>query len=300
MIIVDLNQVIISSLMASLGTHAPKLINKTEDEGTYENESLLRHFVLNSIRSYNHKFKDQYGELVIACDATDYWRKDIFPYYKQNRKKDRDASELDWNVLFKSLNKIRDEIITFLPYRVIRIDRAEADDVIASLCHEFGNTSQKIMIVSGDKDFKQLQSYMNVEQYDPVRKKKIVEKNPEAYLKEHIMRGDGGDGIPNFLSPDDKFVTGVRAKPISAKNINKWIYMKPAEFCDDHMLRGYKRNEALVDLQLIPENIKIATIESYNKQVDKHKQNNRMLTYFIEKRLKNLTEVITQFKVNHG
>lgn len=299
MIIVDLNQVMISTLMISLGSHAAGALNRGNDDDAYDNEGLLRHFILNSLRSYNQKFKDEYGEMIIACDDKNYWRKDIFPYYKASRKKDRDSSDLDWNVLFKSLNKIREELKEYFPYRVLQIDRAEADDVIGTLCEEYGNTSEKILIISGDKDFRQLQSYMNVKQWDAIRKRFMVENNPEGYLKEHIMRGDGGDGIPNFLSPDDKFVANIRATPISQKKIDKWLYQKPEEFCNETMLRNYKRNEALVDLSLIPESIKQDVIASYNEQSQKYKNTSRLLTYFINNNLKNLTDVLTQFKVNH-
>jgi 5'-3' exonuclease len=285
----------ISKLMKSLGADAPAVINRNNDANSYDNEGLLRHFILNSLRSYNQKFKDKYGELVIACDDKNYSRKEIYPYYKANRKKDRDASDLDWSSLFHSLNKIREEIKEHFGFRVIQVPHVEADDIIASLCDEYGNTHEKILIVSGDKDFRQLQSYMNVEQYDPTRKKFIQEKNPERYLKEHIMRGDPGDAIPSFLDPDDKYVNNVRAKQLRQTNIDKWLNQKPEVFCDDRMLRGYKRNEALVDLSLIPDKYKESILEEFHSQVDKKAKG--LLTYFMEKDLKNLTDVISQFKV---
>lgn len=298
MIIVDLNQVMISTLMISLGSHADLYVNKNVEDGSYENEGLLRHFVLNSIRSYNHKFKDEYGELIIACDDKNYWRKDIYPYYKANRKKDRDSSSLDWNSLFKSLNKIREELKENFPFRVIQVDRCEADDIIATMCHQFGNTHEKILIISGDKDFRQLQSYFNVKQWDAIKKKFLTENNPERYLKEHIMKGDGGDGVPNFLSPDDKFVANIRAKPISAKKLDEWLKLEPEQFCDEQMLRGWKRNEAMVDLWKIPEGLQADIIDEYHKEAGKDAS--KLMTYFMKNNLKNLTDVITQFKVNHG
>jgi 5'-3' exonuclease len=125
-------------------------------------EDLLRHMILNSIRSYNMKFKDEYGEMIIACDDRNFWRRDIFPYYKANRKKSREKSELNWTQIFDSLHKIRDELKAFFPYRVIQVDSAEADDIIGSLVMKYGDTNEKILILSGDKDFVQLQRYNNV------------------------------------------------------------------------------------------------------------------------------------------
>lgn len=284
MIIVDLNQVMISNLMMTLGNHA---------SGTQIEEDLLRHFILNSIRSYNAKFKSEYGEMIIACDDKNYWRRQIFPYYKANRKKDRDSSDLDWNAIFQSLNKIRDELKEYFPYRVIQIDSAEADDVIGTLCMKFGNTHEKILIVSGDKDFKQLQQFNNVKQYDPVRKRWMTENDPSKFLKEHIMRGDKGDGVPNFLSPDDAIVLNTRQKPITQKKLDVWLYQEPEQFCDDKMLRGFRRNEQMVDLSKIPQNVQDAIIASFESQVGKGRE--KLFNYFIENKLKNLLTDIGQF-----
>jgi len=280
MIIVDLNQVMISTLMMQIGNH--KNIELQED--------VLRHMVLNSLRSNKVKFSD-YGEMVIACDDKNYWRKQIYPYYKANRKKDREASELDWNALFGALNKLRDEIRDYLPYRVIRVEHAEADDIIATLTKEF-YTREKILILSGDKDFSQLQKYPNVKQYSPTQKKFIVCTNPDLFLKEHIIRGDQGDGVPNFLSADNCLVMGIRQTPVTAKKLSTWILQEPEQFCNEIMLRNYKRNQQLIDLEFVPTEIATEALNQYNTQkVDRSK----IFNYFIEYKLKNLMENINEF-----
>ena len=283
MIIVDLSQVMISNLMVQLGNHT-----NTEIE-----EDLLRHMVLNSIRSYNQKFKNEYGEMIIACDAGNNWRKQIFPYYKANRRKNREKSELNWTHIFDVLGKVREELKEYFPYRVIQIDGAEADDIIGTLVDKFGNTSEKILIMSGDKDFVQLQRYMNVKQYDPVQKKWRTTNDPDRFVKEHIMRGDTGDGVPNFLSADNTFVVGARQKPLSQKKMDAWIHMDPREFCDENMLRGYMRNQQLVDLTFVPETLRVQVLEEYEAQAGKGRS--KLFNYFIEKRLKNLLESINEF-----
>ena len=283
MIIVDLSQVMISNLMVQLGNHT-----NTELE-----EDLLRHMILNSIRSYNQKFKNEYGEMIIACDAGNNWRREIFPYYKANRRKNREKSELNWTQIFETLNKVRDELKEYFPYRVIQIDGAEADDIIGTLVDKFGNTSEKILIMSGDKDFVQLQRYMNVKQYDPVQKKWRTTNDPDRFVKEHIMRGDTGDGVPNFLSADNTFVVGARQKPIRQKKLDAWINLDPREFCDDNMLRGYLRNQQLVDLNFIPEKLRTQIVSEFEAQAGKDR--GKLFNYFIEKRLKNLIESINEF-----
>jgi len=213
MIILDLNQVMISNLMVSLGNHTNAQLEVNS----------VRHMVLNAIRAFNQKFSGEFGQIVIACDNTNIWRKKDFPYYKANRKKNIAKSELDWKAIFECLGMIRQELKDFFPYRVIDIESAEADDVIATLVYEngsvLGDGAEKILILSGDKDFIQLHTFANVKQYDPVRKKFITHDNPVRFLKEHIMKGDSSDGIPNILSSDDCFVTGKRQKPMTSKKM---------------------------------------------------------------------------------
>ena len=293
MIIIDLNQVMVSNLMMQLGNHTDAKIE----------EGLVRHMVLNAIRSYKQKFGEEYGEIIIACDDKNYWRRKIYPYYKANRKKSREESDIDWTTIFECFNKIRDELKEYFPYRVLKVDTAEADDIIGTLAQQYGSylvghDTIKILIMSGDKDFIQLQKFANVKQYDPVRKKFISHKNPELYLKEHIMRGDTGDGVPNFLSPDDVFVTKGRQKPIRQTNLDKWVNQSPETFGDieligDTMVRGYKRNESLIDLSKIPSDIYNMVVAQYEEQKDKKRGD--LLNYFIKFKLKNLMPLIGEF-----
>lgn len=281
MLIIDFSQVMLSNIMVQIGNHT----NAQLDEG------MVRHMVLNSIRMYKTKFGPEYGEVIIACDATNYWRRTLFPYYKANRKKSQAASELDWKAIFECLNKIRDELLTVFPYRVIRVDTAEADDIIGTLAKEFGNTSEKILIISGDKDFQQLQTYMNVKQYNPVLKKFITCNDPSKFLKEHIIKGDSGDGIPNFLSDDNCLVVGTRQKPVTQKKLDEYLKKNPEEFCQTlTQLRNYKRNQQLIDLSKIPETVMESIMVEYNAQANKKAP--ELMNYFIKHKLKNLMEHI--------
>ena len=281
MIILDLSQVMIATLMAQLGNHTNAELD----------ENLLRHMILNSIRANKIKFSAEFGEMVIAADDRKFWRRDLYPYYKANRKKTRDASELNWNVIFDSLNKIREELKESFPYPVVQVDSAEADDVIAVLTKHYNY--DKILILSGDKDFQQLQRYPNVKQYSPVLKKYITCRDPDMFLKEHIMRGDVGDGIPNFLSADATFVDGSRQKPLATKKIEAWLTANPVEFCNVEMLRNYKRNQQLVDFDFIPEDVEQNILAEYKAQSGKDRT--KLFNYFISNKLKNLVETINDF-----
>lgn len=288
MILLDLNQVMISNLMMQPGITSGGI-----------NENLIRHMVLNSIRMYNTKFKDEYGDLVICADDKKYWRRDLFPYYKASRKKMREESPYDWNLIFETLNRVRDEIRENFPYKVIQIDKTEADDVIGTICTTYGvelknSQSEKILILSSDKDFMQLQKFVNVDQYSPIAKKFIKTSEPVKFLKEHIIKGDRGDGIPNILSSDDTFITESRQKPVTEKKLNTWVTQTPEEFCDASMLRNYQRNESLIDLSKVPSEYaeKILTAYRSPKEV---KGKDKVLNYFIKNRMKQLMEHIQEF-----
>lgn len=286
MILLDLNQVMIANIMMQ-----PGAVNNIE-------ENLIRHMVLNSIRMYNVKFKDEYGEMVICADDRKYWRRDIFPYYKASRKRDREASPFDWNLIFETLNKIRDELRDTFPYRVLQVDKTEADDIIGTLCHKHGvqlmnETTEKILILSSDKDFMQLQKFANVEQFSPAAKKFLRTNEPDKFLREHIIKGDRGDGIPNILSSDDTFVTDKRQKPVTEKKLNIWVTEEPVQFCDSLMLRNFKRNESLIDLGKIPVEYQQKILDAYESAPRNGRD--KLLNYFIKNRMKQLMEHIQEF-----
>jgi len=282
MIIFDYHQVAISNLMEQIGSSKVPV-----------DESLVRHMILNTIRTYVKKFKNTHGpEVIIACDTKNYWRRGVYPHYKAGRKKARDASGHDWNSIFDCLHKIRDELREYSPYKIVEVDTCEADDIIAVLAQKFSAT-QKVMILSSDKDFAQLQRFANVEQYSPILKKHIKEPFPLLQLKQLVIRGDKGDGIPNILSADDVFVTGGRQRPITEAKILKWMNQEPIVFCEGEMLRNYMRNECLIDLTKIPVDLQNQIIAKYEDSAGKSKQ--VFMNYMIQNRLKNLLEVIDEF-----
>tara|TARA_Y100000385_G_scaffold222255_1_gene232148 strand:+ start:464 stop:1324 length:861 start_codon:yes stop_codon:yes gene_type:complete len=286
MILVDMNQVTISNLMMQLGSK-----RDNELDG-----NMVRHMVLNSLRAYRSRFHDAFGEMVLCYDSRSYWRRDYFPNYKSNRKKDRANSGLDWNVIFETLNSIRDEIKDVFPYKVLEVEGAEADDCIAAIVQHIAETPSEfehILILSGDKDFIQLQKHNFVKQYSPVLKKFVKDIDPDIYIREHVLKGDRSDGVPNFLSPDNTFVDELRQKPLSKKKLETWIDLDPSDFCSEEMMRNYQRNKTLIDLECIPSDLKANILEDY--QNAEHGDRSKLLNYFIKNRLKNLMNDIGDF-----
>jgi|TARA_B110000908_G_scaffold52460_1_gene64034 hypothetical protein len=283
MILVDLNQVMISNMMMQIGNH----------QNAQVDENMLRHMILNTLRFNRQKFHREFGELLITCDDKNYWRRQSFPYYKANRRKARDSSELDWSAIFNALNNIRDELKEYFPYRVMQIDTCEADDIIGTIVHKEGkelNVGEPILILSGDHDFKQLHKYANVKQYDPTRKRWISHSDPDQYLAEHILKGDAGDGVPNVLSADNTFVMGIRQRPVTKKRMLDW---QDINKMDDEVKRNYFRNKSMIDLTQVPAVIKEEILEKY--EAENTKDRSQLLNYFIKNKLRNLMESISEF-----
>lgn len=280
MILIDLSQIMVASTMMSMG--------KDQSEVDI---NMVRHMVLNSLRMYRSKYHEEYGELVLCCDGRHSWRREHFPQYKAARKSNREADKRDWTQIFGCLDTIKSELKEFFPYKYLEVDTAEADDIIGVLARRSG--TERVMIISGDKDFIQLQIYKNVKQYSPITKKLIVDRDPAKYLKEHIMKGDSSDGVPNILSADSCIVDKIRQKPMSKKKIELWIDQEPADFCNEEQLRNYHRNMKLIDLQFTPLDI----VDQIGKQFDVTPQGKRsgLLNYFIERKLNNLIQDIGEF-----
>ena len=281
MILIDYSQIALSNI----------IVQKLNDE------NMIRHMILNSIRMYNKKYRDEYGQLVICADGMNTWRKDFFPNYKANRRKTRDNSSMDWVEIFRILHTVRDEIRDYLPYKVIHMEGVEADDIIATLVmetQEFGQ-DEPVMIISSDKDFIQLQKFKNVKQFSPIQKKIVTDKNPRTYLFNHIMRGDSSDGIPNVLSSDDTFISEKNQTPLRQTKIDEWLESSDnlKDVMDIDTYRNYQRNKKLIDLFDIPEDVKESIINNYNGQIKT--PNMKVLNYLIKKRCNNLIEVVEEF-----
>ena len=287
MILVDLNQVLLAGLMAQIANAKPKV--KLE-------EDLIRHMVLNIIRTHLKNFRKEYGEVVLCADNRKYWRKEFFPFYKAHRKKAREKSDLDWHLIFDMLAKFKQELKEYFPYKVIDVEGAEADDIIGTLAPRHV-MHEDVLIISSDGDFLQLQMYNGrsqhtIKQYNPAQKKFLVSEDPIKELKMKIINGDSGDGIPNILSPGDTFVTGQRQKRMTEQKMAKYLEEEYNNY-DTTANTNFCRNQVLIDLRNIPDDIKTKIINTYDEI--KPASKGKILDYFIAKKLKNLMDVIQEF-----
>ena len=292
MILIDYSQVAISNIAVQLAMSKDKNILSIP---------MVRHMILNSIRGYVHRFRNDYpGEVIICVDGPDPWRRDIFEQYKAKRREGRDNDDKDWESVFGLIHTIKEELRDNFPYKVVQLDKVEADDIIATIikrtCKKWFN--EKYLIISGDKDFQQLQKYPNVFQYSPIQKKFIETDSPQEYIYEHILRGDTSDGIPNFLSPDDTFVNKIKQKPVAKKKLAGWIdsLMRgndPQDFCNEYHYRNYQRNQRLIDFDYIPDDIENDIYKEYEKVTVPSRS--KILPYMIKNDLKELIGKIEEF-----
>lgn len=289
MILLDYSQVCVAAILA----FSSDLKRGTENE----KKDLIRHVALNSIKAYKKKYGKEFGQMVIACDGRNYWRKEVFANYKGLRKKAREESDLDWSLIFNTLSEIREDLKEYFFYKVIHVDRAEADDVIAILTEstqEFGKF-EPVMIVSSDKDFKQLHAYENVKQFSPMLKKQITvnKKELQAWLIEHIVKGDSGDGIPNILSSDNCLMDGIRQKSIRQERLDEFIKNGFSACRNDEERRNWQRNIQLVDFKHIPEDIKATVMEAFETPAKGDK--NAIMNYLIKNKCRLLLNEIEEF-----
>jgi 5'-3' exonuclease len=276
MILIDLSQILFASASMSMKNGKSDI-------------NIVRHMTLNSLKKYRKEHFDEYGELVICCDGKHSWRREVFPQYKAMRKSGREASSVNWGEIFEMFNQLKEEIKENFPYRVIHVDTAEADDVIGTLILRKRKEGEKTLIVSSDKDFIQLQMNDNVFQYSPATKKFLNGVDPQEYLKEHILRGDKGDGIPNVLSSDNVIVDKIRQTPITKKNLEVWMNDSLPK---EHSHR-FERNQELIDLRHTPNHLMCEIIEQYEEEPIGNR--NKLPAYFTENKLEVLSNHIGDF-----
>lgn len=285
-ILIDLSQVVLGACYAfkdDLST-----TKTSEDRANAIN--LIRHVILSQLKYYNTKYKQQYGKLIVCCDGRNYWRKKVFPYYKANRKAMRSKIDMDWNLIFETINEVIDDLHNNFLFPVIRVDYAESDDVIATLTKYFQDhevvegpmfdSKQDILIVSSDKDFVQLQTFDNVKQISPVTKKFVDDPNPALYLAKKCMIGDKGDGVPNVYSDDDAFINGKKCPKMTQKRIDALLEQGYENCTDATIKRNWHRNKVLIDFAYIPEKITNRILDEYQKPLQGNKQ--KIFEYLIK------------------
>jgi len=190
----------------------------------------------------------------MAFDSKKLWRKQIYKEYKAHRKEARDKSTIDFIAFFKVLDAFMPQMKeAFTNFHLLKIDECEADDIIAILTKEKFKQSEKVTIISTDKDFIQLLNQRNVDLYNPIKKANVKSINPAKDLQIKILMGDVSDNIPSVR----KGTGPKKALKILTEGLDNYL-----NSCQD-IKDAYERKRSIIDFTLIPQRIKDLVINGY-------------------------------------
>jgi 5'-3' exonuclease len=245
------------------------------------------------------------SDKVVLCIDGNSWRKQLYPEYKAHRKtkRDKEKSEFDWKEFFKVTDELLSIIEKTTKIKVLRSPNAEGDDSIFVLSKYLSDRNIQSVIVSSDKDIKQVLRHDNVEMYDPILREYITGYDTKSLLT-HVLQGDSGDNIPSIKDStefDPEFIKHLKVSGIHLTKVEdvtklevfrnildeydgKNVY-KPARFgpvgaqkiVDAGNVRNilrenplyakhFKRNRKLIDMRKVPIEIKediIRVFEEY-------------------------------------
>jgi hypothetical protein len=208
--------------------------------------------------------KEYQVELLFAKDGYRLWRRErLFQEYKAHRKKVRDESSVDFNLVYNVFDEIWKELKAILPYRFVTLDGIETDDIIYETIMSEYDRYDKFQIYSADADFVQVLRNKKVELYNPKTKEFNEPDDSDFELFEKILRGDKSDGIPNIYANS----ISERQRPIFTTSVKNW-YDDRNEFKEflkkqpKEIQRNFIRNKRLIDMRDIPEDIKAQILEA--------------------------------------
>lgn len=246
----------------------------TPDVGGYTpfpEYQIWKYQLFNSIWSYIWKFDVNIDEVVLAVDAHKSWRKVLFSRYKEKRASDRDKSEVDWDMLHNHLNSYVDELAEFIPFKTLKIQNCEADDIIGVLCLHIKESNY--IVVSNDEDYNQLCDADRVRVYNPKAKKWVTCDDVESFVVSKCLMGQAKDGIFNVktsldwgLTEDTQKEDGTPKRkpgfgPKTLEKVMKDGYEKWLE--KNNLQKRFDFNRNLIDFNKIPETIQKRIISSY-------------------------------------
>lgn len=287
--VIDISNISIATLMNNF---------KPKEQASITIE-IIRHLVLDTLRFNVVKFKGEYPEIVIAFDDRNYWRRQKAWYYKKRRQIEHEESEWDWDRLNNFLNPVFEEIRQNMPYLGLKVEFAEADDIIAVVTKKAVGEGRRVLVVSADSDFTQLQKYNGVRQWSPPQKKWVTPKygSPRNDLRYKNIKGDKKDSIACIKIRNDYIVTkveGERAPAVKSSELEAWLEADdPTTLMTPEWAARYKENEELRDFEFIPKDIENSIIEAYNTPKSGSKA--KMERYFMDNKLSRMFEKLSDF-----
>lgn len=290
-ILIDLSQIAMATIL------------HTYKEGDKLTTPMVRHLILSTLKFNAFKWKkDGYTKIFICVDnaVNGYWRRDVAYYYKKNRAKAREESNWDWEGYFEGLRTVIDEFKQYMPYYVIDIDKAEADDSIAVLTKKFSLEGHPVMIVSSDGDFTQLHKYPNVKQWSPMQKKLVKSKtgSPALDCMVKIIKGDKKDNVASIKVRSDFWYTHVDGERTPS---TKMTFVEECldagenikDLLTEEQYKRFLENRVLIDFDYIREDIVANILDCYNNY--QLPGRGKIYSYFVKSGLSKLMKEINNF-----
>jgi len=276
-LIFDFHNLVFRTLFVSAFAAKKQLMT---DEEMYD---YWKYLLINSL--FNAIRNNKPSRVILAIDEGGSWRKEVYSLYKANRKEARDAAIVDFEAFWPVFNKFLDEMKqTFKNLYMMKIERCEADDIIAVITKKECGAETDITIITTDKDMVQLMKYPNVHLYDPIRRKNIKSINPERDLQIKIIAGDKSDNIPAIK----KRCAGRTALKMLTEGLENY-------FVDPIIKSNYERNTQLVDFNCIPKEIVKNIEDQYaNYKIDKI-DGMKILIFLARNKINQFADNISQY-----
>lgn len=267
-------------------------------DAVVHNPEFVSHLVFTNVLYTAQKFGAWTGNpMVMALDSKPYWRTKYyadnrlkfaeyknpkFEKYKGNREKD---DTIPWDAIYQVYTSVMVSLRDFSDFFVVGVDGAEADDVIAVATKHYSALGQDVIVVSSDKDFKQLNRPPHVKVWDPIKKMFIPTMNIEHWKRVHALMGDKGD---NILAVKPK--VGPKTAEKMAPDLDYHLQTDP------ELRERYEFNRTLTDFDRIPEDITKAIVEKIESQGYNYNAMS-LLKAFKEFRLSKVAENVHRFKL---
>jgi 5'-3' exonuclease len=175
----------------------------------------FKYLVLNNIFKAISEFKPT--KVVIAIDGKKVWRRKLWRFYKVNRKMKRDSDDHDWASFFSAFNEFIDELDDNFPFKIVKHNMVEADDIAGVLASWDELKHDKKTIITSDTDYIQLLQFDNVVVYDQKNGRFLKSDNPKRFLIKKCVMGDKKDYVPGIKEEHkwkDIFITHCKDKKI--------------------------------------------------------------------------------------
>lgn len=285
-LLIDYNQIILLALFAMRKNESDDdILEWTDDDipkqrlkvEAFENQ--FRNFFWNMLIGICGKFDNV--KKVILCLEDISWRKKVFPYYKAKRATTRKIDTFDWKSFYDMSNDFRvNELDKYSPFITMKCYECEGDDIIATLGIGLSEMypDDEVIIYSSDKDFIQLLSRPNIKIYSPSKKMYVSSTNPKNDLLQLILTGDSADGIPNVYNRDDAYVNPEKDENGKTKRMKSLGEVTARKAIVENKIfssivktpeiqKNFDRNKMLIDLEMIPKEVKNRIKEEYKKQL---------------------------------